>query len=298
MYASNANDSIADKPRPVHIGQAAVDYKLAARNPDQVTGFMGAYDFTLNPYSGCSFGCTYCYAAFFCCDVGERDSWGKWGTAKENAIALPDKRKPGALDGKRIYMSSVKDPHQPIERKLWITRGLLEIMAKRHKPQLVVQTRSPLVVWGCDLFRRIEDNGGRVQVNMTVTIDDEDDCPSNLRRLAAIKEVQKAGIATCITITPLLLVNNNGGFANELLDPGVWKFIAQPFHFVRGKFMANTRDAALNLIAEKPGCDRSNLGEECLERYEEFFTVLNNKLLDNGLTKLGEGKDGFFAPPF
>lgn len=279
-------------------------YKPAREILTKSTGFMDAYDFTLNSYSGCSFGCTYCYAAFFNCDVGKRDSWGKWVTAKENAIALLDKHKPGALDGKMIYMSSITDPYQPIEKELRITRGLLELVAERHKLKLVVQTRSPLVVRNCDLFRRIEDNGGRVQVNMTVTTDDEElrrtfepFCPSNPRRLAAIKEVQDTGIATCITMTPLLLVSNSKGFADELIDTGMKKFIAQPFHFVRGKFVASTRDVALNLMAEKRGCDRSHFWEEYLKRYKEFFAVLNNKLLDNGLTKLGEGKDGF-APPF
>ena len=279
-------------------------YKPAREILTKSTGFMDAYDFTLNPYSECSFGCTYCYAAFFSCDVEKRDSWGKWVTAKENAIALLDKRKPGALDGKIIYMSSVTDPYQPIERKLWITRGLLELVAERHKPKLVVQTRSPLVVRDCDLFRRIEDNGGRAQVNMTVTTDDEDVrralepfCPSNPRRLAAVKEAQDAGIATRITMTPLLLVNNNDGFADELIDTGVKKFLAQPFHFVRGKFVASTRDIALNLMAEKLGCGRSNFGEEYLEHYKEFFAVFNDKLQDYGLAKLGEGKDEF-APHF
>ena len=210
-------------------------------------------------------------------DVGKRDSWGKWVTAKENAIALLDKRKPGALYCKMIYMSSVTDPYQPIERKLRITRGL---------------------------FLRIEENGGRVRVNITVTTDDEEVrrafepfCPSNPRRLAAIKELQASGIATCITMTPLLLVNDNGDFADELIDTGVKKFIAQPFHFVRGKFVASTRDVALNLMAKKLGCDRSNFGEEYLERYKEFFKVFTNKLLDNELPILGEGKDGF-SPPF
>ncbi len=129
----------------------------------RATGFMDAYDFTLNPYSGCSFGCTYCYAAFFSRDVEKRDSWGYWVNVKENAVELMAKRKPGRLDGKLIYMSSVTDPYQPVERELKLTRGILEIMAERHKPKLVIQTRSPDVVRDCDLFQQIEANGGRVQ---------------------------------------------------------------------------------------------------------------------------------------
>lgn len=290
-------------PRPMRVGKTEVSYEPAREILTKSTGFIDAYDFTLNPYSGCSLGCTYCYASFFSRDVGKRDSWSKWVTAKENAIVLLDKRKPGALDGKLIYMSSVTDPYQPIERELKLTRRLLEIMAKRHKPKMVVQTRSPLVTRDCKLFRCIEDNDGRVQVNMTVTTDDEDVrrtfepfCPSNPRRLAAVKEVQDAGIATCITMTPLLLGNNNGDFANELIDTGVRKFIAQPFHFVRGKFVASTRDSALDLMAEKLGCNRNNFGKEYLERYKEFFVVLNNKLREKELPKLGEGKDGFSSP--
>ena len=82
---------------------------------------MDAYDFTLNPYSGCSFGCTYCYAAFFSRDAEKRDAWGYWVNVKENAEALLKKRR-RSLDGKRIYMSSVTDPYQPIERELKLTR--------------------------------------------------------------------------------------------------------------------------------------------------------------------------------
>ena len=147
---------------------------------------------------------------------------------KDNAAALLKKRKPGALDGKRIYMSSVTDPYQPVERQLELTRGLLRIMADRgDKPKLVVQTRSPDVVRDCDLFRRIEENGGRVQVNTTVTTDDEDIrrtfepfCPANPKGLEAISEVQSSDLDTCITMTPLLLVSSPYAFADGLVATG------------------------------------------------------------------------------
>ena len=285
------------------VGQADVAYVKTGQLLTKATGFMEAYDFTLNPYSGCSFGCTYCYAAFFSRDTAKRDNWGYWVSVKANAIELLKKRR-RSLDGELIYMSSVTDPYQPIERQLELTRRLLELMAERWKPKLVVQTRSPLVARDCDLFRRIEDNGGRVQVNMTVTTDDEDlrrtfepFCPANHRRLAAIRAVQAAGIDTCITMTPLLLVNDNDAFAADLIGTGVRRFIAQSFHFNRGKFVAQTRGQAFDLMAEKLGCRRDSFVGEYMKRYREFFKVLSNKLRDNNLPPLGEGKDGF-APPF
>lgn len=324
-----------DYSHPVRIGETAVSYADAGAILNRATGFMDAYDFTLNPYSGCSFGCSYCYAAFFSTTTEQRDNWGKWVRVKENAVDLMRKKINGKHKDKDgdwipnneslIYMSSVTDPYQPIERRLELTRGLLKILASQdeppqelgttntlfalnapyktdeacHKPKLVVQTRSPDVVRDVDLFRRIEANGGRVQVNMTVTTDDEDIrrtfepyCPSNMARLKAIKEVQAAGVQSCITMTPLLMVSDTNAFAESLLDTGVQKFIAQPFHFARGKFVASTRERAFDLMAEKLGCDRSSFQEVYLDHYRDVFSVLQDRLPD-----LGEGKDGF-KPPF
>ena len=288
--------------RPDQIGETRIFYAPVREILTRATGFMGEYDFTLNPYSGCSFGCTYCYAAFFSRDVEKRDSWGYWVSVKDNAVELLEKRlkrRPESLDGKLIYMSSVTDPYQPVERELKLTRRLLEVMADGHKPKLVVQTRSPDVVRDCDLFRRIEENGGRVQVNMTATTDDEDIrrtfepfCPSNPVRLRAIGEVQATGIDACITMTPLLLVSSPYAFADSLRDTGVEKFIAQPFHFQRGKFLAGTRDRAFDLMAEKLDCDRDSFKDEYMEHYRMVFEVLQDQL-----PELGEGKDGF-KPPF
>lgn len=285
--------------RPAKFGDAAVSYADAREILTRASGFMGDYDFTLNPYGGCYFGCTYCYAAFFSSTRRAREMWGHWIKVKQNAVELLARRKPGSLDGKLIYMSSVTDPYQPIERKLNLTRGLLEIMAERHKVKLVVQTRSPDVVRDGDLYRRIEENGGRVRVNMTVTTDDEDVrrtfepyCPANPARMKAIADVQAAGIDACITMTPLLWVGKPYEFVENLANTGVRRFIAQPFHFQRGKFLAGTRQKAFDLMAEKLDCDIKDFRARYMEHYQRVFDVLDANLPD-----LGEGKDGF-KPPF
>ena len=315
---------IAPSPDGRKLGHAWVSDAPAREILTRASGFMDGYDFTLNPYGGCSFGCAYCYAAFFSRDANLRDTWGRWVKAKTNAAELLKRRlrrKPDFLDGKRIYMSSVTDPYQPIEREIGLTRDILRLMAgdslceegqialldaadgnarrPNPKPKLVVQTRSPDVVRDCALFRRIERNGGRVQVNMTVTTDDEDVrrvfepfCPSNSARLSAVAKVKSEGVDACVTMTPLLLARDPDSFADSLLDTGVEKFIIQPFHFRKGKFVASTRERALDLMAEKLGCDRASFLGEYMRRYRETLSALRRRL-----PNLGEGKDGF-APPF
>ena len=284
---------------PARLGQAQITYRPAREILTRATGFIGGYDFTLNPYSGCGFGCSYCYAAFFTRSQEQQDTWGLWVNAKENAARLMAELRPGELDGKRIYMSSVTDPYQPLERRLKLTRRILEVLAGRHRPKLVVQTRSPLALRDADLFREILRNGGRVQVNMTVTTDDEDvrmtfepGCPSNMARLKAIGKIQEAGVQSCITLTPLLLVRDAEAFAGSLLATGVRRFIAQTFHFQKGEFVAQTRQAALDIMAEKLGCTAQDLQPRYVEHYRRAFRVLGNRL-----PELGEGRQGF-APPF
>lgn len=285
--------------RPERVGMTAVEYKQARSILNRATGFLSGYDFTLNPYAGCSFGCTYCYAVRFSGRKDSEDSWGRWVDVKENAVALVKKLPVGALDGKRIYMSSVTDPYQSIERRVRLTRSVLEVLAERHRPKLVVQTRSPVVTRDIDLFHEIVEGGGNVQVNMTVTTDDEEvrrvfepGCPSNTVRLNAITEVQAAKVQSCITLTPLLLVGNTAAFTDALLATGVKRFITQPFHVGSAKFVAGTRQAALQLMAERLGCDSQSVVRQHLLHYNGVRTLLNQLL-----PQLGEGQEGF-APPF
>jgi DNA repair photolyase len=250
------------------LGQSKVDYKQASSILTKASGFMESYDFTLNPYSGCSFGCTYCYAAFFSRTEEQRNNWGHWLTVKENALQLLIKLRKKPLTGKTIYMSSVTDPYQPLERDLKLTRSLLRELADFHQPRLVIQTRSPISARDIDIFKQFK----TIQVNMTITTDSENVrkvfeplCPSNTSRLKAIKEINDAGINACITMTPLLPIENAEEFAVRLKETGIKKFIVQPFHSDRGKFIAGTREAAMNLIKQMCWTD---------EKYKQVESIL------------------------
>src|SRR5258708_3788971 len=90
----------------------------------------GNYDFSLNPYVGCSLGCAYCYASFTGRYVNKKvKDWGGYVFAKTNAsqilsLELDKLENHGA--GKSIWLSSVTDPYQGIELKYRLTRQCLQ----------------------------------------------------------------------------------------------------------------------------------------------------------------------------
>ena len=283
-----------------NVGRASVTYRNSREILTKGSGFLDSYDYSLNPFVGCTLACVYCYAGNFSPTPQMKRDWGNWVIVKENAIELMRKVRPGRLDGRAVYMSSVTDAYQPAERRLRLTRGILDELTERHIPRLVVQTRSPLVTRDIDLFKRIEERGGRVQVNLTVTTDDEEirrafepGCPSGPARMKAAATIAASGIQTAITLTPLLLVSDPCGFAESLLATGVRRFVIQGFHRSEQRdFVASTRGPALDVLAEKLGCVSSDVMRLYGERYQQA-----REILVEALPNIGEGKDGF-RPPF
>src|SRR6266481_389047 len=117
------------------------------------TGFIrrGGFDWSCNPYVGCSFGCTYCYAMFLPQNRRPKEDWGRWFQAKMNAVELARKQA-AKLAGHAVYMSSVTDPYLPAEQSLRQTRGILETLAP-VQPRILVQTRGPLVTRDIDVLK-------------------------------------------------------------------------------------------------------------------------------------------------
>jgi DNA repair photolyase len=185
---------------------------------NKATGFIGAYDFTLNPYRGCQYGCSYCYAAAFSPNPRMRQDWGKWVIIKENAAIVLEKEleawyRKNPNKPPSIYMSSVTDPYQPIESQYHLTRRLLEVMVD-YRPTLVIQTRSPIITRDIDFLQRFQ----RLRINMSIPTgsesvrkDFEPRSPSIKARFNAVQKIKKnidplKGFVPklSITITPLL----------------------------------------------------------------------------------------------
>jgi DNA repair photolyase len=250
------------------------------------TGFIrrGGFDWTCNPYVGCTFGCTYCYAMFLPQNRRPKEDWGRWFSAKRNAVELAQRAAP-KLAGQAVYMSSVTDPYLPAERSLQLTRGILEALAP-HQPRLVVQTRGPLVVRDLDVLVQFE----AVRVNISIPTDSERvrqafeaKAPPLERRWEAAKEVRAAGVSIGLCLTPLLPLDDAPAFVARVAEFRPDVLVVQDFHDRHGGFGADTRDDARRLLAESrwSGADYMQVLAQFRDRLPEVY----------------EGEAGFFPPP-
>nr|WP_318732230.1 radical SAM protein [Roseofilum sp. Belize Diploria] len=283
-------------------GRANIYQQNARSILTQASGYIGAYDFTLNPYRGCQYGCSYCYAAAFSPNQKMRQDWGNWAIVKKNSVELLEQDlerwyKTNPDRAPTIYMSSVTDPYQPIESKQQLTRQLLAVMV-RYQPTLVIQTRSPMIVRDMDLLQQFK----RLRINMSIPTgseqvrkDFEPKSPSIPARLKAIAKLRygipyQSGheIKFSVTITPLLPIfaEHIPSFIQKLAL--VDRVVIQAFHQnSRKSLVASTREQA---IALKDKYDWWYRSEQ--EHYSQFQQQLIVTLQEYNV-EVREGKDGF-----
>ncbi len=254
---------------PEKVGNVSLALHEKAQVLTRTGGALKGFDYSLNPYIGCGFGCSYCYAAFFQLPGERREAWGSWVEAKVDAVRQIARSR--RLAHKRILMSSATDPYQPIEAKLGLTRQVLEaLLGLPEPPRLVVQTRGPLVTRDLDLLKRFPE----VRVNMSVTTDDEavrkafePSCASLDRRIEALWTLKRAGLRIGVCCSPLLPMRDPESWARRIraLEPDHCSI--SPFHQTDRPFTANTRPEAW-VIAERFGWDRRHYLETaaCLRK--------------------------------
>lgn len=167
---------------------------------------------SINPYRGCEHGCIYCYARptheYLGMSAGldfESKIVVKYNAPKllrETLSARTWKPEP-------IIMSGVTDPYQPVEKKLKITRGCIEVLAESLHP-LVIITKNHLVTRDIDLLTELASvNAVKVAISVT-TLDPElarvmePRTSRPERRLDAIRKLSDSGIPVRVNVAPVI----------------------------------------------------------------------------------------------
>jgi DNA repair photolyase len=181
--------------------------EIQARSILSKSGIPGM-KYCINPYTGCTHACTYCYATFMKRFTGHTEPWGTFTDVKINAPEVLRKQLKRAEKG-NVMLSSVTDPYQPAEVQYKITRKCLEVL-ELFKFPVGILTKSPLIVRDIDIISKLQD----AEAGLTITTDDdrvrkifEPHAPPVSARLEALKTLYKAGIATYVFIGPLLPLN-------------------------------------------------------------------------------------------
>ena len=170
------------------------------------------FDRSINPYRGCEHGCIYCFArpTHSYLNFSPGLDFETKIIAKMNAAALLREalEKP-AYQPLAICIGTATDGYQPIERKLGITRGLVEVLSEFNHPFSMV-TKSSGVERDLDLIAPMgQRNLAAVYVSLT-TLDGElarrlePRAAAPHRRLRTIKALAEAGVRVGVSVSPVI----------------------------------------------------------------------------------------------
>jgi len=171
-----------------------------------------SFNRSINPYRGCEHGCVYCYA---------RPSHGFLGLSPGLDFESRIFSKPNAAELLRRAWRSPRyrcetvalgvntDAYQPVERRLGITRSILEVFAEFHHPVIIV-TKSNMVLRDLDLLGPMAREGLAAVFVSVTTLDRtlarrmEPRAPTPERRLDALRGLAEAGVPTGVMAAPMI----------------------------------------------------------------------------------------------
>lgn len=170
------------------------------------------FDLSINPYRGCEHGCTYCYArpthSYLNLSPGldfETRIIAKVNAAERLRAALAARGyTPGYLN-----IGSVTDAYQPAERRLRITRSVIEVLAETRHPFSII-TKSSLIERDIDLIAPMAQAGLAAAYVSITTLDPglarsmEPRAAAPHRRLRTIETLARAGIPVGVSVSPTI----------------------------------------------------------------------------------------------
>jgi DNA repair photolyase len=267
---------------------------------------------SINPYIGCEFGCSYCYARDTHRYTVERHAAGGGLVAEHDsallsrpavdafersilvkrnlAAVLTRTLEPARVGDAAIVIGTATDPYQPAERRFGITRSVLEALLPFNRLHIGIITKSPLITRDIPLLGEISAKH-RLKVHVSLATCDgtllrrlEPRTPMPHARLRALAQLTDAGIDAGVLVAPIvpLLTDSREG-------------LSRLFAAARD---ANARRVNGGVLRLGPTARKKFLGQiaaefpELLSRYERHFLHSSNaepayrKALTRRLTKL------------
>jgi DNA repair photolyase len=213
----------------------ALEPKSVLNSPQQT----GVDFWSLNPYIGCEFGCTYCYARYAhrytverahdggrLSDAEFHEFRGLHGWEAFEKRVFVKEQLLGVLEGDlRRYFRSVgptdrppapivigtaTDPYQPAERRFRLTRGILERLARCEGLNIGIITKSPLIARDTDVLQRLQERSDLAvhislnTVDVSLIRQVEARSPMPAVRLRALKRLADAGVRVGLIVAPVL----------------------------------------------------------------------------------------------
>jgi DNA repair photolyase len=204
---------LATQGESVRQGHEVEYFTLPVRSLlNRCTGTRMPFTWTINPYRGCEFACKYCYARYTHEFMEMRDGvdFEQKIYAKQHAADLLRQELRKVKPGEDIALGTATDPYQPIEKKLEITRAILQEISRHSGLEVGIVTKSAMVTRDIDVLREVATNN-RISVSFTVTTVDaelarilEPRAPRPDLRLESLKKLREAGIRAGVICAPVL----------------------------------------------------------------------------------------------
>jgi DNA repair photolyase len=170
------------------------------------------FEWTLNPYRGCTHACHYCYARRYHTqfELGADDEFASVIFVKTNLVeTLRRELAKPSWKNEYVAVGTATDCYQPIEGHYKLTRGALEALAEFRNPAGII-TKGPMIVRDKDVLADLSARAG-CSVYISVPCVDEDvwralepGTAPPLKRLRAVRELSDAGIRTGVLMNPIV----------------------------------------------------------------------------------------------
>jgi DNA repair photolyase len=170
------------------------------------------FNWTINPYRGCEYGCKYCYARFTheFMELREPGSFETEIYAKDWDQDAFRRELRSLREGDVIGLGTGTDPYQPAERRFGLTRKVLEALIGVQGISIFVTTKSDLVARDAPLLHEL---GKRNEVRVTSSVTTmnrnlarliEPFAPRPDLRIKAVAELRLANVAAGVIASPVL----------------------------------------------------------------------------------------------